>query len=338
MHKKRMAVAVSGGTDSAAAALLMQERGFEVVGFYMQLSDGTSELEAARHVADTLGIEFYPVDLRQEFDEQIKERFVRSYLAGETPNPCVECNRLFKFGVLLGKALEMGCQGIATGHYAECDGTAIRRAAYAPKDQSYCLWRIPRERLGYIHFPLAGMTKPEVKAISAAAGLVGEEKKESMDICFIPNGDYRGFIDTYTGGEGSKGRFLLQDGSFLAESRDQRCYTVGQRKGLGIAYSHPLYVLSKDATANTVTVGSEKELYRTEVRIRECNWQQEVPCEFDAPVCLRFRAKEVVARIQRSGDNARLVFRSPVRAPSPGQSAVVYSERGILLGGGIICP
>ncbi len=334
----KIAVALSGGADSAVAALMLKDRGHEVIGLYMHLKDNDPELYAAEHVASVLGIDFEAVDLRQQFDKEIKATFAAAYCAGMTPNPCVNCNQKLKFGSLLDRALELGCQSMATGHYAVCDKKSIRRADYAAKDQTYCLWRISKERLQYIDFPLGTITKPEVKKIAEDAGLVGSQKKESMDICFIEEGDYRRFLTEYTGNEGQDGKFVLSDGTFLAMSHDQRCYTVGQRKGLGIAYKHPLYVVSKDAASNTVVLGDERELYRTEVNICDCRWQQYTDDSFDAPVQLRFRAKDALAHITKDGDKALLEFKSPVRAPSPGQSAVVYSPDGILLGGGIIMP
>lgn len=332
----KIAVALSGGVDSAAAALILKQKGYTVTGLYMHLKDDDPEMCAAQHVAEVLGIDFESVDLRKEFDKEIKSTFAAAYLAGETPNPCVMCNEKLKFGLLLDKALETGCEGIATGHYAVCDGKSIMRAGYAAKDQTYCLWRVPKERLRRIVFPLGALTKPEVRSIAASAGLVSAEKKESMDICFIEDGDYRRFLTEYTGDPGKKGRFVLSDGSFIAESNDQRCYTVGQRKGLGIAYAHPLYVISKNAKTNTVVLGTDSELLSTEVHISDCRWQQDVDGEFDALVQLRFRAKDMQAHIKKDGQNAYIAFESPVRAPSPGQSAVVYSHEGVLLGGGII--
>lgn len=332
----RIAVALSGGVDSAVAALMLKKSGYSVMGLYMHLKDNDPELYAAEHVASALKIKFEAVDLRQQFDKEIRSTFAAAYCAGMTPNPCVECNQKLKFGLLLDRALELDCIGIATGHYAVCDQKSIRRADYAEKDQTYCLWRVDRRRLRYIYFPLGNMAKPDVKRIAADAGLVSGKKKESMDICFIENGDYRQFLTEYTGNAGQSGRFVLSDGTFLAESNDQRCYTVGQRKGLGIAYRHPLYVVSKDAVSNTVVLGAQKELYHTEVKIYGCRWQQDVPDEFDAPVQLRFRAKDAMAHITKDGDTALLKFASPVRAPSAGQSAVVYSPDGVLLGGGII--
>ncbi len=332
----KIAVALSGGVDSAAAALILKQQGHTVTGLYMHLKDDDPEMCAAQHVADILGIDFESVDLINEFDKEIKSSFAAAYLEGKTPNPCVLCNEKLKFGLLLDKALEKGCDGIATGHYAVCDGKSIMRAGYAAKDQTYCLWRVPKERLPHILFPLGSFTKPEVRSIAASAGLVSAEKKESMDICFIEDGDYRRFLTEYTGDPGQKGRFVLSDGSFIAESNDQRCYTVGQRKGLGIAYAHPLYVISKDAQTNTVVLGTDSELFAAEVHISDCRWQQDVGDDFDALVQLRFRAKDASAHITKDGNNACIKFESPVRAPSPGQSAVVYSANGTLLGGGII--
>lgn len=332
----KIAVAISGGVDSAVAALVMRQSGFDVTGIYLHLKDDDPEMTAAEQVAHKLGIEFEALDLRQEFDCMIKREFAKSYSLGETPNPCVDCNKKIKFGILLDRALELGCEGIATGHYAVCDQKRIIRAEYAPKDQTYCLWQIPKSRLKYIHFPLGNMAKPDVKKLAASAGLVSPDKKESMDICFIPDGDYRRFLTEYTGDEGKKGSFVLYDGTFIGESNDQRCYTIGQRKGLGIAYAHPLYVVSKDPSSNTIVLGKEDLLFKTEVRVRNCNWQQDVPDEFGALVQLRFRASDAQAHIKRNGDSALITFVSGVRAPSPGQSAVVYSNDGILLGGGVI--
>jgi len=332
----KTAIAISGGVDSAVAALKLRDAGHEVVGLFMLLHEDNPELAAAQSVCERLGIEFRAVDLRDEFDREIKHSFAVSYDNGETPNPCVECNKKIKFGALLDYALSIGCTKIATGHYARCDGNSISKALYAQKDQSYVLWQLSHEQIEHVVFPLGAMTKPEVKAIAEQNGLLRPDKKESMDICFIPDGDYRAFLNKYTGTEPTPGFFTDTSGHILGKHCGHRCYTVGQRRGLGVAYEHPLYVLSKDAASNSVILGTDGELYKTEVLIDRCNWQSDVGNRFDAYVKLRFRAKDALAHIAIDGTSATLTFAEPQRAPSKGQSAVVYDETGRLLGGGII--
>lgn len=334
----RILVGLSGGVDSTAAALLLKEKGHTPVGVYLRLNPGDSP-ERAAECAESLGLEFHSPKYYSEFEQLVKEPFCRSFLQGETPNPCVICNKEIKFGVLQRLAEEYSCEKMATGHYVqkETDPETGRPVLYMGsdegKDQSYFLWQLSAEQLKQTEFPLGKLTKAQVRVIAEKAGLPSASSKDSQDICFIPEGDCGSFIAEFTGILPVSGPFMTREGTVLGQHRGLCRYTIGQRKGLGISAETPLYVLEKRVADNAVIVGKEEELYYKTVFLRDINWQQEKMDFVWAK--LRYSRKTASARFEQYGNGGILLFDEPQRAPSPGQSAVLYDGRR-LLGGGII--
>lgn len=353
----RALIAMSGGVDSSVAALLTKQAGFECVGVTMKLHNesagdnacGTaSDAEDARSVCRRLGFEHYVFDFMGEFRQSVIDRFVRSYEIGETPNPCIDCNRYLKFGKLYQKSLELGCRRIVTGHYArvEFDGNKgrwlLKKSLNAAKDQSYVLYFLTQEQLSRTWFPLGEFAdKQSVREIAEQNGFINAKKGESQDICFVPNGDYAGFIRSYSGKDYPEGDFLNSAGEVLGRHKGVIRYTIGQRKGLGISYSEPLYVCEKSALDNTVTLGTERELYRDRLTARDFNWISiPEPAPDSEPILAavrtRYHGKEAQARVTVNTDGKVIVrFIEPQRAISPGQAAVLY-DGDIVIGGGII--
>ena len=340
-------VALSGGVDSSVAAALLQENGFDVSAGTLRLyeTEGISpEVERAKSVSDLLGIEHFVFDMRELFEQEVIRRFSRDYSLGLTPNPCVECNRYVKFGALLDKALEQGCDAIATGHYSKIkyDGGSgrwlLHRAEDPKKDQTYVLWQLSQNQLSHILMPLGELTKDEVRTIAEARGFVSAKAKESQDICFVPDGKYADFLQTYENRTFEKGNYVDLEGRVLGPHLGHQCYTVGQRKGLGIAIGKPQFVISKDPTTNEVVLGDEEHLFKTRVYVNEVNLMAmdmpQSPIECTAK--LRYSARDEKCILHPlGGGEALLEFAKPQRAPSAGQSAVFY-EGEVLLGGGKI--
>lgn len=342
-------VAVSGGVDSATALMLLKEKGYEVEGVTMipfgrDLVPESSFCEAddARRLCESLSVRHHTVDLSSEFYKSVVGDFINAYALGETPNPCVVCNRFIKFGALAEYAFSNGADYYATGHYVrikEYGGRrVIARAADEDKDQSYMLWRLNREQIARFIAPLGEYTKKEVRSLALDYGIPAASKSDSQDICFIPNGDYRAFLDRVVGNTDRAGDFVHKDGSKLGRHLGQRCYTIGQRKGLGIAYKEPLYVIGRDMVKNTVILGSNSDLFTKSFTVRDaCFSAIDHPKEpFCCQVRIRYRAPFVPARLTPLS-NGRLLVETDetVRAVTPGQSAVFY-DGDILLGGGVI--
>lgn len=339
-------IAMSGGVDSSAVALLMKKSGYECIGAMMRLHGGES-FEDARLVCDSLGISFYGMDFSSEFSQNVIKKFVHSYEIGETPNPCIECNRYMKFSILHKKAAELGCECIATGHYArvEFDSESgrylLKKARNLAKDQSYVLYFLNQEQLARVRFPLGNFTnKEQVRALAAESGIPTADKGESQDICFVPNGDYAGFISRFTGREYPPGEFRDTSGNVLGQHRGIIGYTIGQRKGLGISYTEPLYVVSKSALENTVTLSVERDLYSSELTARNFNWISlaEPPQKpIFAHARTRYHGTEAeVEAVSNPDGTVTIRFEKPQRAISPGQAVVLY-DGDVVIGGGTIC-
>ena len=334
---------MSGGVDSSAAVYLLREQGYDCVGATMELYGTPAEtLEDARAAAERMGIPHHVLPLCREFEERVIGRFVEGYRRGETPNPCVDCNRFLKFGLLHRKARELGCDYLATGHYARileggAGGWRLCKAADLGRDQSYVLYPIPRELLGRTLFPLGGLTKAQAREMAERAGLANAQKRDSQDICFIPDGDYLAFLERYTGQSFPAGDIVDLEGRVVGRHRGAAGLTIGQRRGVGVSSPGRIYVCAKCMEDNTVTVGPEESLYSTGCAARDWNWLVEPPEQpFDALVKTRYRQREQPVRVVPEGDRVRLEFAQPQRAVTPGQAAVVYDESGAVLGGGTI--
>jgi len=342
---KNICIAMSGGVDSSAAAYLVRGN-FPACGG-LTLSMQGDEMDSrnaadAEQVCDKLGIPHDTADCREDFKKYVMEYFVRSYAEGLTPNPCVICNREIKFGFLLREAIRRGYDGIATGHYARIcrqgERSLVQKAADCTKDQSYVLAMLTPEQLAYCVFPLGEYTKPQIRALAADNGFVTARKSDSQDICFVPDGDYVGFLTRFTGIPPVPGEYTDVNGTVLGMHKGHQCYTIGQRKGLGISMGKHIFVLSKNADTNRVTLGDETELMQTRVVCTSLNLQamDTVPDGYRCAVKLRYAHREAPARIWQEDAGIVVEFDVPQRAPSPGQFAVFY-EDDIVLGGAVIC-
>lgn len=349
-------IAMSGGVDSSAAAWLTREAGYECMGATMRMFDNEilhtgmstccslDDVEDARAVARKMGMPFHVINAKAEFAEHVIGDFIRTYESGATPNPCINCNRHLKFDLFLRRAQILGCGKIVTGHYARIeydDGRErwlLKKALDPSKDQSYVLYCLTQEQLSHTLLPLGSMTKGEARAIAEAQGFLNARKRDSQDICFVPDGDYVAFMEHYTGKQYAPGDFLDVSGKVVGRHRGAVCYTLGQRKGLGLAMGAPVYVCAKDMEKNTVTVAGNDALFATTLRAKDWNWipfpSLTEPLEVTARA--RYNQKEQPATVYPEENGfARVVFREPQRAMTPGQAVVLY--RGdLVVGGGTI--
>lgn len=345
---KKIFAAMSGGVDSSVAAYLLMQAGFEVTGATMTLyrpqgqTGDTRDVLDARAVCAKLGIPHKTYDMGEVFRRCVIEDFIRVYEAGGTPNPCVTCNRTVKFGALWDAVRADGAEAIATGHYArivrEGDRYLLCKATDEGKDQSYFLWQLPRAVLPHILFPLGEMTKPEIRALAAKQGFVTAHKSDSQDICFVPDGDYAGFIGGYTGKTPEEGDFVNRNGQVLGRHKGIIHYTVGQRKGLGIALGEPAYVCAKDPVTRRVVLGRNEDLFTREVCLEEVNLLSVDAIDTPTAVTARIRSthRGAPATVVMTGrDTALVTFDQPQRAVCAGQSCVFY-DRDVVVGGGII--
>lgn len=350
----RVLLAMSGGLDSSVSAILLKQAGYSVVGItyrpYESVLKSCKEKETgcchpdtlldAKHLAGTLGIEHHIIDFRKEFEETIIRNFIDEYLKGRTPNPCVLCNKMIKWGLLAEEAKKRQCEYIATGHYArisEANGRYyLQKAKDLAKDQSYFLWMLSQENLRQTIFPLGNLKKDEVRRIASEQGFSRlAEKKESQEICFIPDDDYRRFLKENAGNLPGSGNFLNSDGRVLGEHEGYPFYTIGQRKGLKIALGHPQYVTATDYQTNTVTLGDKKELEVQEASVDNLVFMKYLHGleDIKTEVKIRYKTLPVPCHVQLLGDKLKVDFISPAAAVTPGQSAVFYEGDDVVAGG-----
>ncbi|MDY4755046.1 MAG: tRNA 2-thiouridine(34) synthase MnmA [Candidatus Faecousia sp.] len=349
-------IGMSGGVDSSVAALLMLEAGYECIGATMRLYGGQAspgsktccsldDVEDARSVAHRLGIKHYVFNFTEEFQQQVMDQFVAVYQAGGTPNPCIECNRYLKFGKLLQRARELSCDVLVSGHYAKVQQDPatgrylLMRAADRAKDQTYFLACLSQQQLSRIRFPLGDLTKAQVRELAEKHGFLNARKHDSQDICFVPGGDYTAFLTAYTGKELEPGDFLNTQGQVVGRHRGAVCYTIGQRKGLGLAMGEPVYVCAKDMAAKTVTVGPNEALFSRELWAKDWVFfpfeQLTEPLAVTAKI--RHSQFDRKATVYPEADGlARVVFDEPQRAISPGQAVVLYQGEMVIGGGTIV--
>ncbi len=352
---KKAIIAMSGGVDSSVAAFLMKEKGFDCIGATMKLYDNEDisvsrektccsldDIEDARTVARRLSMPYYVFNFKDEFKEKVIDKFISTYENGGTPNPCIDCNRYLKFKKLFQRMEELEYDYVVTGHYAkvvEKDGWFyLKKAVDDTKDQSYVLYSLTQNQLSHILLPLGEYSKAEIRELAEEQGFLNARKKDSQDICFVPDGDYAAFIEGYTGKTYPPGNFIDKQGNVLGKHQGIIRYTNGQRKGLGVAFGKPMYVADKDINYNTVTLCTNEELFSDTLTADDFNWLIPDPAkEIKCKARVRYNMKEqpATAYILENG-RVKIVFDAPQRAITKGQAVVLYDEDTVLGGGTII--
>ena len=353
MNDAKALIAMSGGVDSSVAAYLTLQAGYPCMGVTMRLYDSgenesaccsLEQVEDARSVAHRLGMPFYVFNFTGDFHEKVIEKFIRSYECGSTPNPCVDCNRYLKFEQLLQRAVTLGCEYIVTGHYAQiaqdpdCGRFLLKKAADQAKDQTYFLYTLNQYQLSHTLFPLGALNKQQVRKIAQEQGFLNARKRDSQDICFVPDGDYLSFMERYTGKQYPSGAFLDLQGNVVGMHQGTVGYTLGQRKGLGLAMGQPVYVCAKDMAKNTVTVGPNEALFHKNLLANDWNWISFESLTEPIRVMAKARSRmtEQPATVYPEANGfARVEFDEPQRAITPGQAVVLY-DGDIVVGGGTI--
>lgn len=354
---KRVLMAMSGGVDSSVSALVLRDAGYDVEGVTLKLFENEDacipdektccslkDAEDARQVCLELGLPHIVYNFSRTFNEDVVDRFCDGYLRGETPNPCIDCNRYVKFAALQRRRAELGFDYVATGHYArrcfneETGRYELKRGLDANKDQSYVLFHLDQDTLAHMLFPLGELTKPEVRALAAEHGFVNAQKPESQDICFVPDGDYAAFIEKRRGQSFEPGAIVNRDGKELGEHSGLIHYTVGQRRGIGVAAPEPLYVYAKDAERNQLVVDTHANTLCTAIEVRDVNFiaRASLPAPEHFEVKAHYRQTAKGATVEQTGETAiRITFDEPQRACAPGQAAVVYDDDTVVCGGTI---
>ena len=357
MNKGKVVVGMSGGVDSSVAALILKEQGYDVIGVTMQIWQdeepeqvsenggccGLSAVEDAKRVAEVIGIPHYVMNFRKEFQEKVIDYFVSEYYRGRTPNPCIACNRYIKWEALLHRSFEIGADYIATGHYGRIvtlpsGRYSVEKSVSKNKDQSYVLYNLTQDELKHTLFPIYGYEKEQVREIAEKAGLPVAHKKDSQDICFVPDSDYAAFLARETGLVDRPGDFIDKNGNVLGQHKGITHYTVGQRKGLGIAFGKPMFVTAINPADNTVTLGTGDDLMVRKVKVSDVNFMsvEKIQGSVRAMGKLRYSQTETPCTITQVSDSEVVAeFDEPMRAATPGQSAVFY-DNGCIVCGGII--
>ena len=349
MENKKVLLGMSGGVDSSVSALLLQQKGYEVIGTTLELFVGSSCCDTntymdAKNICNSLGIPHFIYNCKEEFRKCVIQDFIDCYANCKTPNPCIECNKYMKLGYMWEKAKQLGCNYNATGHYAKTEYSkkygrwVFKKSNAGKKDQSYVLWNIQKELIEHIVFPLAEFeSKEEIREIARQNNLKVANKPDSEDICFVPDGNYKKFLENNSDIKPKQGNIVNSKGEILGKHTGLYNYTIGQRKGLGISYSEPLFVLGFNPAKNEVIVGTENELYKKEIIVTDINLLlvDEITEPMEVEVKTRYSAKVAKAQIMQNENEIKVVFEEPQRAITPGQSAVFYVD-DIVLGGGKI--
>ena len=349
MENKKVLLGMSGGGDSSVSAILLKEKGYEVIGTTLELFAGSSCCNSntyldAKAVCNQIGIPHFIFDYKNEFRKYVIDDFINCYANCKTPNPCIECNKYMKFGLMYEKAKELGCNYIATGHYAKTEYNeeygrwVLKKSNAGNKDQSYVLWNIPKNLIEHVLFPLSEFeSKDEIRKIARDNNLKVANKPDSEDICFIPDGNYKKFLENNSDIKPKQGNIVNSKGEVLGKHNGLYNYTIGQRKGLGISYPVPLFVLGFNESRNEVIVGEENELYKKEILVGDINLLlvDKIIEPIEVDVKTRYSTKVAKAKITQENDKIKVIFDEPQRAITPGQSAVFYVD-DIVLGGGKI--